>query len=230
VWVRLHYVYPYPHVDDVIPLMADGAILPYLDIPFQHAAPRLLRAMRRPARHEQLLERIAGWRRICPDLAIRSTFIVGFPGETEEDFQFLLDWLAQARIERAGCFKFEPVAGAAANELPGTVPEEVKEERWHRLMAAQNAISADIMAGRIGRRIEVLVDELDPDTGAAVGRSPWDAPEIDGRVFLPDERGLRPGDLVEAEVYDADDYDLIARRNGPSASRARKSPRTALPR
>jgi ribosomal protein S12 methylthiotransferase len=230
VWVRLHYVYPYPHVDDVIPLMADGAILPYLDIPFQHAAPRLLRAMRRPARHEQLLERIAGWRRICPDLAIRSTFIVGFPGETEEDFQFLLDWLAQARIERAGCFKFEPVAGAAANALPGTVPEEVKEERWHRLMAAQNAISADIMAGRIGRRIQVLVDEIDPDTGAAIGRSPWDAPEIDGKVFLPDERGLSPGDLVDAEVYGADDYDLVARLGGQPASRARKSPRTALPR
>jgi ribosomal protein S12 methylthiotransferase len=234
VWVRLHYVYPYPHVDDVLPLMADGAILPYLDIPFQHAAPRLLKAMRRPARQEQLLERIAAWRRVCPDLAIRSTFIVGFPGETEEDFKFLLDWLAEARIERAGCFKFEPVAGAAANELPGAVPEELKEERWHRLMAAQNAISADIMAGRIGRSIKVLVDELDPGTGGAIGRSPWDAPEIDGRVFLPDERDLRPGDLVEAEVYAADDYDLTARRLVENAtqpaSRARTSPRTALPR
>jgi ribosomal protein S12 methylthiotransferase len=234
VWVRLHYVYPYPHVDDVMPLMADGAILPYLDIPFQHAAPRLLKAMRRPARQEQLLERIAAWRRVCPDLAIRSTFIVGFPGETEEDFKFLLDWLAEARIERAGCFKFEPVAGAAANELPGAVPEELKEERWHRLMAAQNAISADIMAGRIGRSIKVLVDELDPGTGGAIGRSPWDAPEIDGRVFLPDERDLRPGDLVEAEVYAADDYDLTARRLVENAtqpaSRARTSPRTALPR
>ncbi len=226
VWVRLHYVYPYPHVDEVLPLMADGAILPYLDIPFQHAEPRLLKAMRRPARQEQLLERVAAWRRVCPDLAIRSTFIVGFPGETEEDFRFLLDWLAEARIERAGCFKFEPVAGAAANELPGAIPEEVKEERWQRLMAAQNAISADIMAGRIGRRIAVLVDERDPETGGAIGRSPWDAPEIDGKVFLPDEHGLEPGDLVEAEVYDADDYDLVAR----CASRARKSPRTALPR
>src|SRR5262245_23432076 len=212
VWVRLHYVYPYPHVDDVLPLMAEGAILPYLDIPFQHASPRILKAMRRPARQEQLLERIAAWRRICPELAIRSTFIVGFPGETEEDFRFLLDWLKEARIERAGCFKFEPVAGAVANDFDGDVPEGVKDERWHRLMAVQNAISAEIMAEKVGRRIDVLIDEIDAHTGAAVGRSAWDAPEIDGQVFLPDEPELRPGDLVKAEVYEAGDYDLIARR------------------
>jgi ribosomal protein S12 methylthiotransferase len=212
VWVRLHYVYPYPHVDDVLPLMAEGRILPYLDIPFQHASPRILKAMRRPARQEQLLERIAAWRRVCPDLAIRSTFIVGFPGESEEDFRFLLDWLREARIERAGCFKFEPVAGAAANALDGAVPEEVKDERWHRLMTVQNAISAEIMARKVGRRIEVLIDEIDADAGVAVGRSAWDAPEIDGKVILPDEPALRPGDLVKAEVFEAGDYDLIARR------------------
>jgi ribosomal protein S12 methylthiotransferase len=212
VWVRLHYVYPYPHVDDVLPLMAEGTILPYLDIPFQHASPSILKAMRRPAKQEQLLERIAAWRRLCPDLAIRSTFIVGFPGETEEDFRFLLDWLKEARIERAGCFKFEPVAGAVANDFPGAVAEDVKEERWHRLMAAQNAISAEIMSTKVGRRIDVLIDEVDGDANTAVGRSPWDAPEIDGQVFLPDEPALRPGDLVKAEVVDASDYDLIARR------------------
>jgi ribosomal protein S12 methylthiotransferase len=212
VWVRLHYVYPYPHVDDVLPLMAEGGILPYLDIPFQHASPRILKAMRRPARQAQLIERIAAWRRVCPDLAIRSTFIVGFPGETEEDFRFLLDWLSEARIERAGCFKFEPVAGAAANDLDGAVPEEVKDERWHRLMTVQNAISAEIMARKVGRRIDVLIDEIDADAGAAVGRSAWDAPEIDGKVILPDEPALRPGDLVKAEVFEAGDYDLVARR------------------
>jgi ribosomal protein S12 methylthiotransferase len=212
VWVRLHYVYPYPHVDDVLPLMAEGGILPYLDIPFQHASPRILKAMRRPAKQDQLLARMAAWRRVCPDLAIRSTFIVGFPGETEEDFRFLLDWLKEARIERAGCFKFEPVAGAAANDLDGAVPQEVKDERWHRLMTVQKAISAEIMAEKVGRRIDVLIDEIDADAGAAVGRSPWDAPEIDGKVILPDELALRPGDLIKAEVYEAGDYDLIARR------------------
>jgi ribosomal protein S12 methylthiotransferase len=212
VWVRLHYVYPYPHVDDVLPLMAEGGILPYLDIPFQHASPRILKAMRRPARQEQLLARLAAWRRVCPDLAIRSTFIVGFPGETEDEFRFLLDWLKEARIERAGCFKFEPVAGAAANDLDGAVPEEVKDERWHRLMTVQNAISAELMARKVGRRIDVLIDEIDLDAGAAVGRSAWDAPEIDGKVILPGEPALRPGDLVTAEVYEAGDYDLVARR------------------
>ena len=208
-WVRLHYVYPYPHVDEVIGLMAQGRVLPYLDIPFQHASPKILKAMRRPASGEKTLERIARWRRDCPDLALRSTFIVGFPGETEEDFHMLLDWLAEARIERAGCFKYEPVAGASANEIDGAVPEEVKEERWHRFMAAQNAISADIMAAKVGREIDVLIDEVDGENEEAVGRSVWDAPEIDGNVFLPGETGLRPGDVVRATIVEAEDYDLV---------------------
>ena len=208
-WIRLHYVYPYPHVDDVVGLMAQGTVLPYLDIPFQHAAPRLLKAMRRPANGEKTLARMARWREVCPELAIRSTFIVGFPGETEEDFVFLLDWLKEARIDRAGCFKYEPVAGAAANDIAAPVPEEVKEERWHRFMAAQNEISAGIMAGRVGRETEVLIDAIDHEAGEAVGRAVWDAPEIDGNVFLPDETGLEPGDLVKARIVEADDYDLV---------------------
>jgi ribosomal protein S12 methylthiotransferase len=207
-WVRLQYVYPYPHVDDVIPLMADGKILPYLDIPFQHAAPSVLKAMRRPASNEKTLQRIARWREICPDLALRSTFIVGFPGETEADFQILLDWIQEARIARAGCFKYEAVDGATANELPGAVPEDVKEERWHRFMAAQQAVSRDIMATRIGRRIDVLVDEIDGE--GAIGRSPWDAPEIDGSVFINGATTLKPGDLVKTVITNADEYDLWA--------------------
>ena len=207
-WVRLHYVYPYPHVDDVIPLMAEGKILPYLDIPFQHASPVVLKAMRRPGNQDKLARRIEGWRRICPDLALRSTFIVGFPGETEADFQLLLDWLGEARIARAGCFKYEAVAGAVANDLPGAVPEQVKEERWHRFMTAQQEVSAAIMAARVGRTIEVLVDEVDAE--GAIGRSQWDAPEIDGSVFLNHAAGLKPGDLVRASVTDADEYDLWA--------------------
>jgi ribosomal protein S12 methylthiotransferase len=209
-WVRLHYVYPYPHVDRVIPLMADGRVLPYLDIPFQHASPRVLKAMRRPAHQERTLERIGRWRRECPDLAIRSTFIVGFPGETEEDFSLLLDWLKEARLARVGCFKYEPVDGAKANELPGTVPEEVKEERWHRFMAAQQAVSREVLAARIGREIDVLVDEVDTD--GATGRSQWDAPEIDGAVFLNGDTGVEPGDIVRARIEHADEYDLWARR------------------
>ncbi|HRN83808.1 MAG TPA: 30S ribosomal protein S12 methylthiotransferase RimO [Hyphomicrobium sp.] len=207
-WVRLHYVYPYPHVDDVVPLMAEGRILPYLDIPFQHASPAVLKAMRRPAHQEKTAERIARWREICPDLAIRSTFIVGFPGETEEDFSILLDWLRETRLNRIGCFKYEAVAGAPANDLPGAVPEEVKEERWHRFMEAQQEISAEIQAARVGSEIDVIVDEVDPD--GAVGRSKWDAPEIDGSVFLESARPLNPGDIVRARVTDADDYDLFA--------------------
>ena len=207
-WVRLHYVYPYPHVDDVIPLMAEGRILPYLDIPFQHASPAVLKAMRRPAHQEKTAERIARWREICPDLAIRSTFIVGFPGETEEDFSILLDWLRETRLNRIGCFKYEAVAGAPANDLPGAVPEEVKEERWHRFMEAQQEISAEIQAARVGSEIDVIVDEVDPD--GAVGRSKWDAPEIDGSVFLESARPLNPGDIVRARVTGADDYDLFA--------------------
>ncbi|MGE4246259.1 MAG: 30S ribosomal protein S12 methylthiotransferase RimO [Parvibaculaceae bacterium] len=214
-WVRLHYVYPYPHVDDVIPLMAEGQILPYLDIPFQHAAPSVLKAMRRPANQAKVLDRIRRWREICPDLAIRSTFIVGFPGETEADFSELLDWIGEARIERAGCFKYEPVEGARANAIEGAVPEAVKEERWHRFMEAQNRISASIMQGKVGREIDVLVDTIDAENGETVGRSPWDAPEIDGNVFLPGETGLKPGDMVRCRVVEAEDYDLIAERVAP---------------
>jgi ribosomal protein S12 methylthiotransferase len=208
-WVRLHYVYPYPHVDDVIPLMAEGKVLPYLDIPFQHAAPRVLKAMRRPANQEKTLDRIAAWRKVCPDLALRSTFIVGFPGETESDFEELLAWLKEARIERAGCFRYEPVAGAVANGLGDPVPEAVKEERWHRFMAAQNEISAAIMAAKVGREVDVLIDSIDTENGEAVGRSVWDAPEIDGNVFLPGETALNPGDIVRARIVEAEDYDLV---------------------
>lgn len=209
-WVRMHYVYPYPHVDDVIPLMAEGKILPYLDIPFQHASPAVLKAMRRPASQEKTAERIRRWRDVCPDLAIRSTFIVGFPGETEHDFEFLLQWLQEAKINRAGCFKYEPVAGAKANDLDGAVPEEVKEERWHRFMAAQQEVSAGILAEKVGRTIDVLIDEVDEE--GAVGRSKWDAPEIDGSVFLNGETSLKPGQIVQAQVTDADAYDLWAVR------------------
>ena len=208
VWVRLHYVYPYPHVDDVIGLMAEGKILPYLDIPFQHAAPNVLRAMKRPGAQGNTLARIAAWRGICPDLAIRSTFIVGFPGETEADFQMLLDWLKEARINRAGCFKYEAVAGAVANELPGAIPEDVKEERWHRFMAAQQVVSQDILAGRVGRTIAVVIDEVDEE--GATGRSQWDAPEIDGSVFVegPGAAKLKAGDVIQVRVTGADEYDL----------------------
>jgi ribosomal protein S12 methylthiotransferase len=209
-WVRLHYVYPYPHVDAVLPLMADGRLLPYLDIPFQHASPRVLKAMRRPAHQAKTLERLARWRAICPDLAVRSTFIVGFPGETEEDFALLLEWLAAARLDRVGCFKYEAVEGAAANALPGAVPEEVKEERWHRLMALQQKVSRELGAAKVGRTIAVIVDEVEGER--AVGRSKWDAPEIDGRVLLAEAAGLAPGDVIEARVRGADDYDLHAVR------------------
>lgn len=207
-WVRLHYVYPYPHVDDVIPLMADGKILPYLDIPFQHASPAVLKAMRRPAHAEKTAARIAKWRNVCPDLAVRSTFIVGFPGETDADFEMLLDWLREAKIDRAGCFKYEPVAGAKANDLGGVVPDDVKDERWHRLMAAQQEISAARLAEKSGRVIDVLIDEVDED--GAIGRSQWDAPEIDGSVYLNAAQGLNPGDLVRARVTNTDEYDLWA--------------------
>jgi ribosomal protein S12 methylthiotransferase len=207
-WVRLHYVYPYPHVDGAIELMAAGKILPYLDIPFQHASPSVLKAMRRPAHQEKTAERIAAWRRTCPDLAIRSTFIVGFPGETEEDFVFLLAWLKEARLNRVGCFKYEAVDGAKANDHAGAVPEELKEERWHRFMAAQQEISRELLAEKTGRLIDVLIDEVDEE--GAIGRSVWDAPEIDGSVFLNGETGLAPGDIVKARVVHADDYDLWA--------------------
>jgi ribosomal protein S12 methylthiotransferase len=207
-WTRMHYVYPYPHVDDVIPLMAEGKILPYLDIPFQHASPAVLKAMRRPAHQEKTAERIANWRKVCPDLAVRSTFIVGFPGETEEDFSFLLDWLREAKLNRVGCFKYEAVDGAKANDLAAAVPEEVKEERWHRFMAVQQEVSREILAARVGTEIDVIIDEVDED--GALGRSKWDAPEIDGSVFLNGEQNVKPGDIVRARVDNADDYDLWA--------------------
>jgi ribosomal protein S12 methylthiotransferase len=212
-WVRMHYVYPYPHVDDVIPLMAEGKILPYLDIPFQHASPSVLKAMRRPANQEKVLERITSWRKVCPNLAIRSTFIVGFPGETDEDFEYLLSWLQEARLERVGCFKYEPVSGAKANDLGlPQVSDEVKEERYHRFMAAQQAISFKVLQSKVGREIDVLVDGIDLENDEAVARSPWDAPEIDGNVFLPGETGLQPGDMVKVKIVEADDYDLVAER------------------
>jgi ribosomal protein S12 methylthiotransferase len=217
VWVRLHYVYPYPHVDQVLPLMAEGLVLPYLDIPFQHASPKVLKAMRRPAHQEKTLERIGRWRETCPDLALRSTFIVGFPGETEEDFELLLDWLSEARLSRVGCFKYENVDGARANALPGHVHEELKQERYDRLMRHQQAISAELLGLRVGKLIEVMVDET--HEGGAVARSHWDAPEIDGNVYLRGETGLKPGDRVSVMVEAADDYDLFARRIDAEAFR-----------
>lgn len=207
VWVRMHYVYPYPHVDEVIPLMQEGLILPYLDIPFQHASPNVLKAMKRPAHQDKTLDRLRKWREICPDLAIRSTFIVGFPGETEEDFQFLLDWLKDARLERVGAFKYEPVKGAPANDLGlPLVPKEEKEARWHRFMKAQAEISTRIVRNRVGKRIPVIIDEAGPTV--AKGRSKWDAPEIDGNVYVASRRPLRPGDIVSVKIERADAYDL----------------------
>lgn len=213
-WVRLHYVYPYPHVDAVIPLMAEGLITPYLDIPFQHAAPSVLKAMKRPANEAKVLERLRSWREICPDIAIRSSFVVGFPGETEADFQYLLDWLDEAQLDRVGAFRFEPVAGAAANDLPGQVPEEVKEERYARIMEKTEAISAAKLAAKVGRVIPVIIDEVgepdeDGDIGAT-GRSQADAPEIDGAVYLRDVPAtLAAGDIIDVIVEDADAHDLF---------------------
>jgi ribosomal protein S12 methylthiotransferase len=207
-WVRLHYVYPYPHVDRIIPLMAEGLVLPYLDIPFQHASPNVLRAMRRPANEAKVLERIRSWREICPDIAIRSSFVVGFPGETEEDFAYLLRWLEEAQLDRVGAFRFEPVEGAAANALPGHVPEAVKEERYARVMELTARISAEKLAAKVGRRIEVIIDAVDADTGGATGRSKADAPEIDGEVHLRDAGQLAPGDIVPVIIEEADEHDL----------------------
>jgi ribosomal protein S12 methylthiotransferase len=210
-WVRLHYVYPYPHVDEVIGLMADGKVLPYLDIPFQHAAPAVLKAMKRPANEEKTLSRIKSWRAACPDLALRSTFIVGFPGETEEDFQILLDWLDEAEIDRAGAFKYEPVAGAPANDLGlAPVPDEVKEARWKRFMEKQQAVSARLMKRKVGKRLQVMIDEAGggPSGVLAKGRTRADAPEIDGTTFVSSRRPLRPGDVVTIKVDRADAYDV----------------------
>jgi len=204
--VRLHYVYPYPHVDAVIPLMAEGKILPYLDVPFQHAAPAVLKRMRRPAAQEKTLDRIRAWRAICPNITLRSTFIVGFPGETEEEFAFLLDWLGEAALDRVGCFRYEPVKGAAANDLAEAVPDQVKEERWHRLMEHQQAISARRHKRHVGTRQQVIVDEL--GKGWAKGRTKGDAPEIDGTVHVTARRPLRIGELATVKIERADAYDL----------------------
>jgi ribosomal protein S12 methylthiotransferase len=205
-WVRLHYVYPYPHVDDVIPLMADGKILPYLDIPFQHAAPDVLKRMRRPGAQDKTLERIRNWREICPDLAIRSTFIVGFPGETEDEFQFLLDWLDEAALDRVGCFKYEPVKGAASNGIAAEVPQDIKEERWHRFMKHQQTISARRLKRKVGTRQQVIIDEIGPSV--AKGRSKSDAPEIDGAVYVASRRPLRVGEIATVKIERAEEYDL----------------------
>jgi ribosomal protein S12 methylthiotransferase len=209
IWVRLHYVYPYPHVDAVIPLMAEGKILPYLDIPFQHASPSVLKAMRRPANQEKTLERLAKWRAIAPDLTIRSTFVVGFPGETEEDFQFLLDWLEEAQLDRVGAFAYENVAGAAARDLPDHVPDELKQARRERFMAAAQTISRRKLREKVGRKLEVLVDSVRRD-GVGVARSKGDAPEIDGHVFVRGATGLKPGDLLDVRVNRTEAYDLWA--------------------
>jgi ribosomal protein S12 methylthiotransferase len=229
-WVRLHYVYPYPHVDQVIPLMAEGLVLPYLDIPFQHASPKVLRSMKRPANEAKVLERLKNWRSIVPDMAVRSSFVVGFPGETEEDFQYLLNWLEDAQLDRVGAFKFEPVSGAAANTLPDPVPEEVKQERYDRVMELSARISAEKLAAKVGKTIEVLIDRVDevppPEDGAdrghfdaphpqhhhgvgATGRSKADAPEIDGEVHLRDAGHLSPGEIVSVKVEDSDEHDLF---------------------
>ncbi|QNM82758.1 30S ribosomal protein S12 methylthiotransferase RimO [Sphingomonas sabuli] len=208
VWVRLHYVYPYPHVDRVIPLMAEGLLLPYLDIPFQHASPNVLKAMKRPANEAKVLQRLKDWRAIVPDIAVRSSFVVGFPGETDADFDYLLDWLQEAQLDRVGAFKFEPVEGAEATYMPNQVPDEVKQDRFERVMALSARISAEKLAAKVGSTLDVLIDAVDPDTGGASGRSKADAPEIDGEVHLRDAGGLQPGDIVRVEIEDADEHDL----------------------
>jgi ribosomal protein S12 methylthiotransferase len=211
VWIRLHYLYPYPAVDKIVELMAEGKILPYLDVPFQHASPRILQAMRRPANSENALERIRRWRDICPDITIRSTFITGFPGETEDDFEQLLRFIEEARLDRVGAFAYSPVEGAAANGLPDAVPEDVREERRQQLMALQEDISTQCLEARIGRGITVLVDEVDEEEGA-IARSPGDSPDIDGLVIIPDGEGLEPGDFVNVRITDCDVHDLYAER------------------
>ena len=206
VWVRLHYVYPYPHVDEVIPLMAEGKVLPYLDIPFQHASPEVLRRMKRPAAQEKTLARIARWRELCPELTLRSTFIVGFPGETDDDFEMLLDWLDEAALDRVGCFRYEPVQGAVANDLAEAVPAEITEERWHRFMQRQQAISKRRLKRHVGGRQPVIIDEVGPTV--AKGRSRGDAPEIDGAVYVASRRPLKVGDIATVKIERADEYDL----------------------
>jgi ribosomal protein S12 methylthiotransferase len=205
-WVRLQYVYPYPHVDEVIGLMTEGKVLPYLDIPFQHASPEILKAMKRPAAQEKTLARIQKWRAQCPELTLRSTFIVGFPGETDSDFAYLLDWLEEAEIDRLGCFKYEPVAGAASNAIGQAVPAELKQERWNALMARQQKISARRLKRKVGTRQQIIIDEVGPTVSK--GRSKADAPEIDGAVYLSSRRPLRVGEIVTAKIERADQYDL----------------------
>ena len=208
IWVRLHYVYPYPHVDDLIPLMAEGLLLPYLDIPLQHASPKILKAMKRPGKIDRTLERIKQWREICPDLTLRSTFIVGFPGETEEDFQMLLDFLKEAQLDRVGCFKFSPVEGAPATEMADQVPEEVKEERFHRFMQLQQEISAERLKQKIGQTLDVIVDEIDDE--GIIGRTKADAPEVDGLVYIESLSGtpVKVGEFIKVTITHSDEYDL----------------------
>ncbi len=212
-WVRLHYVYPYPHVDDVIQLMADGVVLPYLDIPFQHASPEVLKRMKRPAAQEKTLHRIARWREMCPELTLRSTFIVGFPGETEKDFEMLLEWLDEAALDRVGCFRYEPVDGATSNELAAPVPKAVTEERWHRFMAHQQAISKKRLKRKVGTQQQVIIDEVGPRV--AKGRSRGDAPEIDGAVYVKSKKPLHIGDFATVKIARADEYDLHGTTVGP---------------
>ncbi|MDO4643968.1 MAG: 30S ribosomal protein S12 methylthiotransferase RimO [Cardiobacteriaceae bacterium] len=207
-WVRLHYVYPYPHVDNLIPLMAEGKILPYLDIPFQHASPRILKVMRRPGNIERTLERIHAWRDICPDLAIRSTFIVGFPGEEDEDFEQLLNFIEAANINRAGCFAYSPVDGAAANALPNPIPETIKQARLQTFMEKQQAVSARLLAEKVGQVLPVIIDRVDSDNLSAIGRTPYDAPEIDGVVHIRDVDGIEAGQIIHVEISDSDAHDL----------------------
>ncbi|MVS98307.1 30S ribosomal protein S12 methylthiotransferase RimO [Devosia marina] len=209
-WVRLHYVYPYPHVDQVMELMADGLVLPYLDIPFQHASPKVLKAMRRPAHQEKTLNRILDWKRQVPDLTVRSNFIVGFPGETEEDFEMMLDFIEEAEIDRAGCFKYEPVTGATANEIEGVVPDEVMEERFAQLMEVAQNVSFGQLQKKVGRTIDVIVDDVRPEQNRVIARSKWDAPEIDGQVIVDQADGIKIGDIVQVTVTDNDEYDLFA--------------------
>ena len=208
IWVRLHYVYPYPHVDDLIPLMAEGLLLPYLDIPLQHASPKILKAMKRPGKIDRTLERIKQWREICPDLTLRSTFIVGFPGETEEDFQMLLDFLKEAQLDRVGCFKFSPVEGAPATEMADQVPEDIKEERFHRFMQLQQEISAERLKQKIGQTLDVIVDEIDDE--GIIGRTKADAPEVDGLVYIENLSGtpVKVGEFIKVSITRSDEYDL----------------------
>ena len=211
-WIRLHYMYPYPHVDAVVQLMSEGKILPYLDVPLQHAHPRVLKAMKRPGDIEKTLERIQAWRRICPDLTIRSTFIAGFPGETESEFQYLLDFLKEAQLDRVGCFAYSPIEGAAANALPGALPDEVREERRDRFMQVQADISAQRLARKIGTVQKVIIDEPEDEDGVAIGRTTADAPEIDGIIYVTTDGHLKPGDIVNVKVTANQEYDLIGRQ------------------